>query len=118
MSDSTSSENIFIFETVDPLNNSIYLTHEQYNQHIAPRHPEIAGEEKLIQKSVEEPNKIVRDNIKLTTYNYYFEHDDNFLKNWGKYVKVVVCRESMGKVITAFFTPNIKEITTPIYVKP
>lgn len=106
-----------IFETVDPLNNIVYLTNERWHTHIIFRHPEMTGEELLVKKSVEEPDSIYPDKNRPSDSIYFYEHNDDILKTYGKYLKVVVDRESRGSIKTAYVSFNSKIDTTPEYIK-
>jgi hypothetical protein len=115
MKDSTSKD--YIFLTVDPLNNIVYLTNERWNEHILPEHVELYGEEKLIQKTIEDPDSIYLDKEFECTHIYYYEHKKIELSYYGNYLKVVVGRELQGQILTAYIDIKSKENTKEIYIK-
>ena len=106
----SSKENEYIFETVDPLSNYIYLTSERWNEHIVIKHVEMYGEEDIVQKTIENPDAIYPDKDFPTTHNYFLKHEDLILNTYGSHVKVIVNRELQGQVISAYCTPKSKKI--------
>ena len=107
----------YIIETVDPLNQFVYLTAERFDDHIFPEHPNLVGEEDTIKAIVEDPEVIVPDKDFDSTQNYYGRHGKIIISSSNKYLKVVVDRELGGQIVTAYTTNCISEKTDPIYEK-
>lgn len=111
---SSSTENEYIFETVDPRNNYISLSCETWEIHILAEKPYLAGEEKTVQEAIETPDGIYQDKDYSTTQIYIKRHKNIMLKPYGPYLKVPVNIES-GTVKTAYCTFQSSEKTEKLY---
>lgn len=110
-------KNKLIFETVDPLDNIIFLPYDTWHNKITIDHPEMLGEEPLVQTTVEEPLAIYPDKDRPQNTNIYiYPHQDISLNTYGKYVKVAV--DIGGRIKTAYLVHQSKQNTEPIYLKP
>lgn len=111
-----------IFQTTDVIGNTIFLTSNTLNEHIAGEsgdHPErhyllLKSNLKKIQKIVEQPIQIYKDkgqheNPRLNFFGLTTFESQNRLKN----VKIVCEEVKVGelKIITIFPTRNINEIS-------
>ena len=106
-----------IFETADPLDNIIFLPYDTWHNKIVIGHPEMLGEEKLVQTVVEEPIGIYPDKDHPQNTNIYiYEHEDIILETYGKYVKVAV--DTSGRIRTSYLVSTSRQNTQPIYLKP
>lgn len=103
-----------IFETVDPLNNIIYLTHERWYK-ITNGHPEMIDTQALIKETISDPDSIFPDKEYENTFCYYRKHNSNILKPYGSNIKVVVDRNLQGSIKTAYATNRNKEKAKAIF---
>lgn len=115
MASTTSSKDIFY--TVDPLKNIVYLTENRMYNHISINHPEMAGQEKSIQLTVENPDSMYKDKAIDGTVCYISSHNNTDLAPHGDYLKVVVDRDLQGQVITAYPTGMKTDKGLKIYSK-
>jgi hypothetical protein len=94
-----------VFETIDPLGNPIFLSTSTWENHIIKNHPEMAGEEKQVKKTIEDPDDIFEDSNFSTTCNYYRKQEGTRLNLFGDYVKVSV-DSVIGRIKTAYTLSN------------
>ncbi len=106
----------YVFETTDPLQNVIYLTHQRWYK-ITEGHPELSTELQLIKKTVNEPDSIYPDKDYEHTFCYYRQHNSVYLRTYGTQIKVVVDRNLQGSIKTAYVTNRNKEKTKALYFK-
>jgi hypothetical protein len=87
------------FETVDPKGRKVTCTEDQWNNHILTNHSDMAGQEKNVQKAIEDPSMGIFSDAKHANRNIYYRKPPK--KNY--YIKVVVEFDGdHGFVITAF----------------
>lgn len=112
---STQFQPVIIFETNDPLGRIVSLSQATWDEHIVPHHPEMAGEQKKLKKSIEKPDYITRDSTFAETQNYYYTH--NSIRLPAKYIQVCVDFGSGGTVKTAYTVNDVDNTETIIYRK-
>ncbi|MEW6194451.1 MAG: hypothetical protein AB1521_04740 [Bacteroidota bacterium] len=113
---SDSKEIPCVFETADVLGNYIFLTVDTWEQHIKPEHLYMAGEEKKVKKTIENPDFIYKDKDISTTYNYYSIISSTRLRPFGNFLKVSAGIDN-GNVKTAYVVDKIVKKENLIYKK-
>lgn len=106
----------YIFETVDPLNNIVYLTSETAS-HIENGHPELQNQIPEIKETVENPDNIYTDKDYHHKCNYYREHSNDDLKQYGNIIKVIVNRDLQGQITTAYIVSMVNSKDTVYFTK-
>jgi hypothetical protein len=101
-----------MFETTDPRGKKVVLKAKTWNSHIIRNHCEMYNNEKIVQKSIEDPVYILpdKDNNNRETYFNLCKIPAN---NSLSVLKVVVdFTNSTGNIVTAYPVNNIHTQTT------
>ena len=93
-----------IFEIVDKTGRKIKLTKRQW-EHITTKHPDLAGKEEEIKRTLERPDLILPHKFDENAGNYY-----KYNKKENAYLLISVrYLNNEGVVITSFYTKHIKK---------
>lgn len=94
-----------LFEVEDPRKIVISLTTDRYNRHIITDHVEMLQKVELIKESIKSPDEIYKDKNYDYRDVYLYEHSDEDLAKYGKYLKTVVDIDGWkGEVTTSYTT--------------
>jgi len=99
-----------IFTTTDPLGSSITLNKPTWDKHIVSGHPEMQGNEKAVQKVIEEPEAIYRSTKSPDADVFYAKSHESTFPSLFTRVIVGYVGENKGVVKTAFFTKKIDDV--------
>lgn len=114
------SDGGFVFSATDPWDASVVLTKATWEVHIVERHPEMAGNEFAVQKTIEKPEAVYRSSWNPDAKIFLSRETESTYPRLYTRVVVGYVDDSAGYVETAMFSKTIGGVKAGelLYVKP